>query len=68
MIITKVINGETQIELLMISRRTQKNNYLHNHTRMWFASIWIFTFNLPWQKVLSFMKHLFDGDANNTLS
>jgi deoxyribodipyrimidine photo-lyase len=21
--------------------------YLHNHTRMWFASIWIFTLNLP---------------------
>ena len=37
---------------------------------MWFASIWIFTLNLPWQKGAEFfMKHLFDGDpASNTLS
>jgi deoxyribodipyrimidine photolyase len=27
----------------------KENNYLHNHTRMWFASIWIFTLELPWQ-------------------
>ena len=48
----------------------KENNYLHNHTRMWFASIWIFTLNLPWQKGAElFMKHLFDGDAaSNTLS
>ena len=26
-----------------------ENNYLHNHARMWFASIWIFTLKLPWQ-------------------
>ena len=45
-------------------------NYLHNHTRMWFASIWIFTLNLPWQLGANFfMKHLLDGDsASNTLS
>jgi hypothetical protein len=45
-------------------------NYLHNHTRMWFASIWIFTLNLPWQLGANFfMRHLFDGDsATNTLS
>ena len=37
---------------------------------MWFASIWIFTLNLPWQKGAEFfMKHLLDGDAaSNTLS
>lgn len=23
--------------------------YLHNHARMWFASIWIFTLRLPWE-------------------
>ena len=23
--------------------------YLHNHARMWFASIWIFTLGLPWR-------------------
>ena len=45
-------------------------NYLHNHTRMWFASIWIFTLNLPWQLGANFfMRHLFDGNsASNTLS
>ena len=44
-------------------------NYLHNHTRMWFASIWIFTLNLPWQLGAEFfLKHLYDGDAaSNTL-
>lgn len=44
--------------------------YLHNHARMWFASIWIFTLRLPW--VLGadfFLRHLLDGDAaSNTLS
>jgi len=46
------------------------NNYLHNHTRMWFASIWIFTLRLPWQLGAQFfLEHLFDGDAaSNTLS
>jgi deoxyribodipyrimidine photo-lyase len=44
--------------------------YLHNHTRMWFASIWIFTLKLPWQLGADFMyRHLIDGDpASNTLS
>jgi deoxyribodipyrimidine photo-lyase len=44
--------------------------YLHNHTRMWFASIWIFTLRLPWELGADFMiRHLIDGDpASNTLS
>jgi len=44
-------------------------NYLHNHARMWFASIWIFTLKLPWQLGAEFfMQHLYDGDAaSNTL-
>jgi len=44
--------------------------YLHNHTRMWFASIWIFTLDLPWQLGADmFYRHLLDGDpASNTLS
>ena len=44
--------------------------YLHNHTRMWFASIWIFTLGLPWQLGADFfLRHLLDGDAAvNTLS
>jgi deoxyribodipyrimidine photo-lyase len=44
--------------------------YLHNHARMWFASIWIFTLKLPWVLGADFMyRHLIDGDpASNTLS
>ncbi|MEM9057216.1 MAG: FAD-binding domain-containing protein [Pseudomonadota bacterium] len=44
--------------------------YLHNHARMWFASIWIFTLDLPWQLGADFfLQHLLDGDpASNTLS
>ena len=64
------INGKTNIECFNHWVEELKNfNYLHNHTRMWFASIWIFTLNLPWQLGAEFfMKHLFDGDsASNTL-
>ncbi len=67
----KAINGETQIECFNDwVKELKENNYLHNHTRMWFASIWIFTLNLPWQKGAEFfLKHLYDGDAaSNTLS
>jgi len=48
----------------------KQTGYLHNHTRMWFASIWIFTLKLPWQLGADFMyRHLLDGDAaSNTLS
>jgi len=44
--------------------------YLHNHARMWFASIWIFTLKLPWALGADwFLRHLLDGDpASNTLS
>ena len=44
--------------------------YLHNHTRMWFASIWIFTLELPWELGADFfLRHLLDGDpAANTCS
>jgi hypothetical protein len=43
--------------------------YLHNHTRMWFASIWIFTLKLPWTLGADFfLRHLLDADpASNTL-
>ena len=67
----KAINGETQIECFNDwVKELKENNYLHNHTRMWFASIWIFTLNLPWQKGAEFfIKNLLDGDAaSNTLS
>lgn len=47
-----------------------ETGYLHNHARMWFASIWIFTLQLPW--ILGadfFLRHLIDADiASNTLS
>lgn len=44
--------------------------YLHNHARMWVASIWIFTLGLPWQLGADFfLRHLVDADpASNTLS
>ncbi|MEN8887852.1 MAG: FAD-binding domain-containing protein [Celeribacter marinus] len=44
--------------------------YLHNHARMWFASIWIFTLRLPWELGADFfLTHLLDADpASNTLS
>tara|TARA_B100000963_G_scaffold237476_1_gene207612 strand:- start:5574 stop:6713 length:1140 start_codon:yes stop_codon:yes gene_type:complete len=67
----KAIKGETEIKCFNDWVNELKNfNYLHNHTRMLFASIWIFTLGLPWQKGAEFfMKHLFDGDAaSNTLS
>ncbi|RPG97303.1 MAG: DNA photolyase [Candidatus Pelagibacter sp. TMED239] len=67
----KAINGETEIQCFNDWVKELKNfNYLHNHTRMLFASIWIFTLGLPWQKGAEFfMKHLYDGDAaSNTLS
>ena len=46
------------------------SGYLHNHARMWFASIWVFTLELPWQLGADlFYRHLIDGDpASNTLS
>ena len=46
-----------------------QTGYLHNHARMWFASIWIFTLGLPWRLGADFFyRHLLDGDAaSNTL-
>lgn len=48
----------------------KETGYLHNHARMWFASLWIFTLGLPWQLGADFFYHrLLDGDpASNTLS
>ncbi len=64
------IEGKTNIECFNVwVNELKENNYLHNHTRMWFASIWIFTLELPWQLGAEFfMQHLYDGDAaSNTL-
>ena len=64
------IEGKTDLECFnQWVNELKENNYLHNHTRMWFASIWIFTLELPWQLGAEFfMQHLYDGDAaSNTL-
>ena len=64
------IEGKTNIDCFNVwANELKENNYLHNHTRMWFASIWIFTLELPWQLGAEFfMQHLYDGDAaSNTL-
>ena len=48
----------------------RETGWLHNHERMWFASIWIFTLRLPWELGAAFFEHeLIDYDpASNTLS
>ena len=52
------------------ARELVETGYLHNHARMWFASIWVFTLRLPWTLGADFfMRHLVDADpASNTLS
>ncbi|MEO1291652.1 MAG: FAD-binding domain-containing protein [Pseudomonadota bacterium] len=52
------------------ARELVETGYLHNHTRMWFASIWIFTLRLPWERGADFfLRYLLDADAaSNTLS
>ena len=67
----KALRGDTGIECFDDwSQALVQQGYLHNHARMWFASIWIFTLELPWQLGAQFfLKHLLDGDsASNTLS
>ncbi|MDA8851304.1 DNA photolyase [Candidatus Pelagibacter sp.] len=66
----EAIEGKTNVDCFnQWVIELKENNYLHNHTRMWFASIWIFTLKLPWQLGAEFfMQHLYDGDAaSNTL-
>jgi deoxyribodipyrimidine photo-lyase len=63
--------GETGIEGFDDwARELVHTGYLHNHARMWFASIWIFTLRLPWALGADFfLRHLVDADAaSNTLS
>ncbi len=65
------ISGNTGIECFdHWARELTETGYLHNHARMWFASIWIFTLRLPWQLGADFfMTNLLDADpASNTLS
>lgn len=68
---TQAIEGRTGIDAFDIwARELVGTGYLHNHARMWFASIWIFTLRLDWQLGADFfLRHLIDGDAaSNTLS
>ena len=46
-----------------------ETGYLHNHARMWYASIWIFTLNRPWEDGAKFFsEYLIDWcPASNTL-
>jgi deoxyribodipyrimidine photo-lyase len=63
--------GETGIDCFdHWAHQLAETGYLHNHARMWFASIWIFTLRLPWTLGADFfLRHLLDGDpASNTLS
>lgn len=69
--ITDAENGRTGIEGFDDwARQLVATGYLHNHARMWFASIWIFTLRLPWALGADFfLRHLIDADAaSNTLS
>lgn len=62
--------GETGIDAFdHWAKELHETGYLHNHARMWFASIWIHTLNLPWELGADFfLRHLLDGDpASNTL-
>ena len=46
----KAINGNSELSFFNTWVNELKTyNYLHNHTRMWFASTWIFNLGLPWQ-------------------
>jgi len=63
------VNGETNLSYFNSWVQELKTyNYLHNHTRMWFASTWIFVLGLPWELgARFFFKYLYDGDAASNL-
>ncbi len=68
--VDRAMNGQTGLECLDAwANELVQTGYLHNHARMWFASIWIFTLQLPWRLGADFFyRHLLDGDAaSNTL-
>ncbi len=66
----RAVEGQTGLACFDAwARELVETGYLHNHARMWFASIWIFTLGLPWRLGADFFyRHLLDGDAaSNTL-
>ena len=68
--VERAISGQTGLECFDAwATELVDTGYLHNHARMWFASIWIFTLGLPWRLGADFFyRHLLDGDAaSNTL-
>ena len=68
--VERAMNGQTGLECFDAwATELVETGYLHNHARMWFASIWIFTLGLPWRLGADFFyRHLLDGDAaSNTL-
>lgn len=69
--VSEAADGRTGIDCFDAwARELNETGYLHNHARMWFASIWIFTLRLPWELGADlFLSRLLDGDpAANTLS
>lgn len=68
--VDRATSGQTGLECFDAwASELVETGYLHNHARMWFASIWIFTLGLPWRLGADFFyRHLLDGDAaSNTL-
>lgn len=68
--LARAMDGQTGIACFDAwAQELVETGYLHNHARMWFASIWIFTLGLPWRLGADFFyRHLLDGDAaSNTL-
>ena len=68
--LARATDGQTGIACFDVwAQELVETGYLHNHARMWFASIWIFTLGLPWRLGADFFyRHLLDGDAaSNTL-
>ncbi|MFC4291583.1 FAD-binding domain-containing protein [Sphingorhabdus arenilitoris] len=70
-VVERAQSGATGIECFDAwAQELTEYGWLHNHSRMWFASIWIFTLGLPWQLGADFFyRYLIDADpASNTLS
>lgn len=68
--VDRAMSGDTGLDFMDAwAEELVETGYLHNHARMWFASVWIFTLGLPWRLGADFfLRHLLDGDpASNTL-
>ena len=63
--------GETGVACFDVwAQELNETGFLHNHARMWFASIWLFTLELPLSLGVDFFaRRLIDHDpASNLLS